>query len=264
MQTSPRRAVSYPSADRSDRPDIPLHFKNLVDALELDVMYVQGTNAARLAAGHMAGIIWRETDTGTFFWDTGAAWVQIGALAADVHKYGTNASRLASATLPINTIWFESDTGKAYRTDGAGNAAGNWSLVAAAAGAELDVQQITANPSAIAATTEATSVAIMTGNSVTYDGTKVRIEVNIWLTGSNAGTFGATLVVYRDAVVVGQSQIGIQNQIQSYPFACFDTPGAGSHVYKVAGFVSANTMTPQAGAGGAGNRLPSVMRITKA
>jgi len=77
MLTSTRRAISYPNPDRSDRPDIPAHILNLINALEVDVIYVQGTNAARLAATHMAGVIWYATDTGFFWWDTGSTWINM-------------------------------------------------------------------------------------------------------------------------------------------------------------------------------------------
>lgn len=77
MLTSTRRGISYPNPDRSDRPDIPAHIINLINASELDVVYVQNTNAARLAATHMAGVLWRETDTTLFYWDTGSTWVPL-------------------------------------------------------------------------------------------------------------------------------------------------------------------------------------------
>jgi hypothetical protein len=77
MLNSTRRGISYPSPDRSDISDVPAHIKNLVDALEIDVIYVQGTNAQRLAAVHMAGVLWYATDTGLFWWDTGTTWVAL-------------------------------------------------------------------------------------------------------------------------------------------------------------------------------------------
>jgi hypothetical protein len=79
MLNSARRSISYPNLDRSDRPDIPAHIKNLVDALEIDVVFAQGTDAQRLAAAHLSGVIWRTSDTGKFWWDTGTIWVEFGA-----------------------------------------------------------------------------------------------------------------------------------------------------------------------------------------
>lgn len=79
MLTSTRRAISYPDPLRSDRPDIPLHIKNVVDAADVDVLYNQGTDAARQAAAHQAsgGRVWFCTDTGFLWWDDGADWHEI-------------------------------------------------------------------------------------------------------------------------------------------------------------------------------------------
>lgn len=264
MLLSTRRSISYPNPDRSDRPDIPLHIKNLVDALELDVVYVQGTDAARLAAAHLAGVIWKTTDTGLFWWDTGAVWVQIGATASDVHKIGTQAARLASATLAAGTLWAETDTGKVYRTDGLGNAAGNWTLVSAAAGAELDYAQITANITGIAVTTEGTASTVIAGNSITYDGTKLRIDAEIFFNTISAA-HTTTFVCFRDATAIGQKKfvVAVNGVLLAKP-TWFDTPSAAAHTYTVKAFVDANTSDIQAGAGGAGALYPNFLRVTKA
>lgn len=78
MLTSSRRSISYPNTDRSDRPDIPAHILNLVAALEIDMIYSQGTNATRTGRAHLEGVLFFETDTGSFWYDDGAAWWQIG------------------------------------------------------------------------------------------------------------------------------------------------------------------------------------------
>ncbi len=98
MLTSTRRSISYPNTDRSDRPDIPAHILNLVTALELDVIYAQGTSAARLSAVHMAGVIWRETDTGLFYWDTGSTWVSFLANPRYVKTTVKDVNTTAAAT----------------------------------------------------------------------------------------------------------------------------------------------------------------------
>jgi hypothetical protein len=76
MITSTRRLISSPSLDRSDRPDVPQHFKNLVDKLDVDVLYTQGTDAARIAAGHQiqGGRLWWTTDTHVLWYDDGTTW----------------------------------------------------------------------------------------------------------------------------------------------------------------------------------------------
>jgi hypothetical protein len=89
MLQSTRRKIYYPNPDRSDISDVPAHIKYLVDALEVDPVYVQGTNADRLLAVHMAGVIWYATDTQLHWWDTGTTWVQLGGAPAIVTDMNT-------------------------------------------------------------------------------------------------------------------------------------------------------------------------------
>lgn len=78
MQTSTRRGISYPSLDRSDRPDVPAHIKNLIDALELDIPSSQGSFASRPANPGYARWIWWSTDQNIMsYWD-GANWHDVG------------------------------------------------------------------------------------------------------------------------------------------------------------------------------------------
>jgi len=76
MDHSTRRNIAYPSADRSDPPDMPLHFKNIVDNVDWDVIYDYGTDAARIAAAHQGsgGRFWWTTDTHQMWYDDGTAW----------------------------------------------------------------------------------------------------------------------------------------------------------------------------------------------
>jgi hypothetical protein len=48
--------------------------KNLVDALEIDVVFAIGTDAVRLGRTHMTGVLYWATDTSKLWWDTGTAW----------------------------------------------------------------------------------------------------------------------------------------------------------------------------------------------
>jgi len=100
MLASTRRAIQYPNPDRSDRPDIPAHFLNLVNALEIDVIYVQGTDATRLGRTHMAGVLFYTTDTLLFWWDTGTAWVQVGLTAAQAPG-----AQLDYAQITASVLW---------------------------------------------------------------------------------------------------------------------------------------------------------------
>jgi hypothetical protein len=131
-------------------------------------------------------------------------------------------------------------------------------------GQEFDYAQITTNPSGITATTEATSQDVIDGNSVYYEGSRVRVSFFVPKLTSSA-SLTATFVVYRDTTVVGQVFGGTVNtSLQATEFELFDTPAAGPHTYKVKAFVSAGTLTVNVGAGGSGNLVPGFIRVTKA
>jgi hypothetical protein len=131
-------------------------------------------------------------------------------------------------------------------------------------GQELDYAQITANPSGITATTEATSQTVISGNQVYYDGSRVKLSFFVPKLTSSA-SLTATYVVYRDSTVVGQVFAGTVNTtLQGGEFELFDTPAAGAHTYAVKAFVSAGTLTVDVGAGGSGNLVPGWLRVTKA
>jgi hypothetical protein len=131
-------------------------------------------------------------------------------------------------------------------------------------GQELDYAQITANPSGITATTEGTSQAVVTGNSVYFDGSRVKVSLFVPKLSSSA-SLTATFVVYRDSTVVGQVFAGTVNTASpAVEFEFFDTPPTGAHVYAVKVFVSGGTLTVNVGAGGSGSLVPGSLRITKA
>jgi hypothetical protein len=133
-----------------------------------------------------------------------------------------------------------------------------------APGTELDSAQITTPTASIAVTTEATAVAIITGNSVVYDGSPVLIEVEIPLITQGSGANYLTLVLLRDSTVLGHISRGVV-AIQ-YPFfgRLRDTPPAGAHTYKLSGFVANGSAVVSPGAGGSGNVAPAYLRVTKA
>jgi hypothetical protein len=137
-------------------------------------------------------------------------------------------------------------------------------LPAAGAGSQLDYAQITTSTAAITVSTEATAAAVITGNSVSYDGSKVKIEFycNVMST-----QVQATFVVLRDATVVGQATFMnyANNASSAYLAEMFDTPAAGAHTYAVKVFtVAGNSVTVKAGPGGSGNLSPTFLRVTKA
>jgi hypothetical protein len=131
-------------------------------------------------------------------------------------------------------------------------------------GQEFDYAEITANPSGITATTEATSQVVIAGNDVYYEGSRVKVAFFVPKLSSSA-SLSATFVVYRDSTVVGQVFGGTVNTtLQGAGFELFDTPSAGKHTYEVKAFVSSGTLTVDAGAGGSGNLVPGWLRVTKA
>lgn len=88
MQTSTRHQISHPVAGRTDAPDIPLHIKNIVDALEAKVpLYGQGNTAARpVSTPGSPGIQGRfYMDTSLtphiLYYDYGTGWDTVGYLA---------------------------------------------------------------------------------------------------------------------------------------------------------------------------------------
>lgn len=131
-------------------------------------------------------------------------------------------------------------------------------------GQELDFAQITANPSGVTATTEATSQTVINGNEVYFDGSRVTVSFFVPKLSASA-SLTATFVVYRDSTVIGQVFGGTVNTTSpSAEFELFDTPASGAHTYAVKAFVSVGTLTVNAGPGGSGQLLPGWLRVTKA
>jgi hypothetical protein len=131
-------------------------------------------------------------------------------------------------------------------------------------GQEFDFAQLTSSPAGITATTEATSQAVIAGNSVYYDGSRIKISFFAPKL-SSAASQTVTFVVYRDTTVIGQVYGGTVNTtLQGMDFEIFDTPAAGAHTYAVKAFVSASTLTVGAGNGTSGNLVPAWLRVTKA
>jgi hypothetical protein len=267
MLTSTRRGISYPNPDRSDRPDIPAHILNLINGLEVDMVYAQGTDAARIARAHLAGTFFYATDTTISWYDDGATWRQIGPLEATViangHRTGTLAARPAANAVSAGTLYFAADNGFVYRSDGAA-----WTLMSSRAGAEYDYKQITASVTGIAVTTEGTAAAVITGNSVNFDGDRVKIEVSVPSSRIDAGV-SFTGVILRDGTAIGETFLGANGWGSSSILApakgeLFDTPSAAAHQYAFKAFVSSGTADAQAGLGGAGAKVPAFLRVTRA
>jgi hypothetical protein len=139
-------------------------------------------------------------------------------------------------------------------------------------GGEWDFKQATADVSGITATTEGGATSVIAGNSVTYDGTRVKIEFYapeiVYVSGT--GTNKVTAVFLRDSTVVGQAVILESGTSflngEGVKAECFDTPSAGAHTYAVKAFAAATSpsYTVKAGAGGSGSLVPAFLRVTKA
>ena len=136
-------------------------------------------------------------------------------------------------------------------------------------GAELDYAQITAPVTGVTASTEATAVPLVSGNSVTYDGSKVKVEVYVPAVAAATSLWYYRVLLLRDTTVIGYAAgksvaADAANGAEFYA-AAFDTPAAGAHTYKASAYVQASTnFSFLAGAGGSGNLLPAFLRVTKA
>lgn len=143
--------------------------------------------------------------------------------------------------------------------------AGSGSSVSGGSTHDLDYATLTATGSTVTATTEGTSVAVITGNAVNYSGSAVYVEFflpNFSCSGANVVTF----VVYQDAAIVGHI---VRNGLSSVNNGSVflrvqDTPAQGSHTYKVAVYVSASNFIALAGGGGSGNLSPGFLRVVSA
>jgi len=131
------------------------------------------------------------------------------------------------------------------------------------AGTQLDYAQVTADVS-ITHTTEGTADTVVTGNSITYDGTKNKVE--FWCPNITSNGIAAAFVLLRDSTVLGQAVSNITATTNgAFKAEVFDTPTAAAHTYAVKAFQSsAGTLTVKAGAGGSGVLLPAFLRVTKA
>ena len=138
-------------------------------------------------------------------------------------------------------------------------------------GFEIGYAQITATVS-ITDTSEATATALISSGALTFDGAAVYAEVYSAAVSSPSNAVGSTTwltlfegstelcrLVQISCLVTGTSAV---TQVASR-FKL--TPTAGSHTYKVCGFVGSVTGNPLlvAGAGGTGAIAPAFLRFVK-
>lgn len=79
METSTRRGIQYPSADRMDTSDAPRDFKSVVDALELDLMYDQLARGS-MTPGIEGRVLWATDEKVAYYDDGSTLWPMGGGL----------------------------------------------------------------------------------------------------------------------------------------------------------------------------------------
>lgn len=121
----------------------------------------------------------------------------------------------------------------------------------------------------VTATTETASNTIVTGGTVTFDGTSATIQFHCPDVSLATDAAGRTLFIslFQDGVSIGR-----MSTIQSPAAAAFRvpvnlertmTPSAGTHSYSIRGYVNAGTSIAVAGAGGTATIMPGFVRYKK-
>lgn len=108
MLTSTRYQISYPNPTRVDTADVPRDIGSVVTAIEKSMMYGQGTFGVRPAVG-IQGRTYYASDAQTFWYDTGSAWIEWGAVhSGSILFSGSTSQLLASGQSLVNNSWIAS------------------------------------------------------------------------------------------------------------------------------------------------------------
>lgn len=133
-------------------------------------------------------------------------------------------------------------------------------------GYEFDYAERTSNLS-VTATTEGTSQAIITGASVSYDGS-TRVCIEFYCSSMvPVGNQNLYILLYEDSTVLGILATTNDSGSSRVPVGTlrrFRTPSNASHTYAAKAFTDSATATINAGSGGSGAYLPAYLRVTKA
>lgn len=137
-------------------------------------------------------------------------------------------------------------------------------------GYEFDYVAITSGKN-VTATTSGTADIVITGNSVTYDGsTTILIEfATMGLTAASSVTQDITILVRDDtgttivAFICYHTAPASNSNFHPAYGAIRVTPVAGARVYSIRAYVSSGTGQVAAGAGGGASNAPAFMRIVK-
>lgn len=224
----------------------------------LSGVLLKGVAASRPAASAVAGgTIYSATDTGAITQSDGASWT----------TYATVGSGITNPMTSVGDIIQGTTAGAAARLASplAGKVLTGAGLTTTLAyayppGYEFDYVQITSDAN-FTATTAATGNTMVTGSSVTYDGTTtVMIEVC-----SGRVVKGTTFIIldlWEDSTDIARIAV-ILTAGEPLKVEFRRTPTAGAKVYKVTGYVDGSTGTVYAGAGGVDTQMPAFIRITK-
>lgn len=127
-------------------------------------------------------------------------------------------------------------------------------------GYEIDYVTVTSNTNVTGATA-ATADNIITGTTVSYDGTAVYIEM--FCPQVTRGTNWLKYVLYDGSTQIGDvCAIGFSVQVGYGKVKV--TPTAANHTYNFRAYVDAGTGVINAGTGAAGSLYPAFIRVTKA
>ncbi len=123
---SPRLHLPYPL--ETDVPDVAADVQSLTTALDHTAITSQDTLANRPAAAasgkqHMVQGAGTSANNGILWWDTGSAWI---AVNPNVSKAGTRATRPAANVFAVGGLYYATDTGITYQSDGVST----WTAVA--------------------------------------------------------------------------------------------------------------------------------------
>jgi len=178
----------------------------------------------------------------------------------DIFGYDT-----ADARVPVGT------NGKVLTADSTAGLGVSWQTPSSGTGpgTELDYVQFTSNVSPTA-TTEGTANTVVTGTSISLDGsTSVVVEFFCSQSRPAATTAAQLIYVLLDgSTVLGtfgvQNAVAAQNAYEPVMLRRrLATPSAGSHQYIVKAYVSTGTALIAAGSGGTGANVPGYIRVTK-
>ena len=134
-------------------------------------------------------------------------------------------------------------------------------------GHEFDYVEKTSNTT-ISATTEGAADTIVTGASVTYDGSTA-VYIGFYATNIQVASGGSvTICLFQDGSAIGNLWFNSgADTSENTPCGLVLrklTPSAGAHTYSIRGFRATGNGTIAGGAGGSGAAMPCFMRIFKA